>query len=121
MIKKILKRLNLWALLILANSLMVTAEAVSAKSQNSKPTAQVSLLSLAASAEEPQAAEQSPEQLPAQPLRQVQLPAATVVEIIDIRLAPTETGLEVLLETAEEDLLAPEITNSQNALIVEFP
>ena len=122
MIKKILKRLNLLALLILANSLTVTAEAVSAKSQNSKPTAQVSLLGLAPSAEEPlkQFLEPILDQSPERPLRQAQLPAETITEIVDIRLETTETGLEILLETAEGDLLAPEITNSQNALIIEF-
>ncbi|MEO0767813.1 MAG: TonB-dependent siderophore receptor [Cyanobacteria bacterium J06649_4] len=122
MIKKILKRLNLLALLILANSLTVTAEAVSAKSQNSKPTAQVSLLGLAPSAEEPlkQFLEPILDQSPERPLRQAQLPAETITEIVDIRLETTEKGLEILLETAEGDLLAPEITNSQNALIIEF-
>ncbi|MEM7061901.1 MAG: TonB-dependent siderophore receptor [Cyanobacteria bacterium P01_B01_bin.77] len=46
--------------------------------------------------------------------------ADSVVQITDIRLEVTETGLQILLETAEGELTAPTTSISGNALIAEI-
>ena len=46
---------------------------------------------------------------------------AALVQITEVRVETNETGLQVILETAEEDLAAPAIEAVGNALIVEIP
>ena len=62
-------------------------------------------------------------------LTELDQPATTVdewlaqtplVQITDVRLAETETGLQVVLETADGELPAPTTATSGDALILEF-
>ena len=46
---------------------------------------------------------------------------ASRVQITDVRLEEIETGLQILIETADGDLTAPTTTVSGNALIAEIP
>ena len=46
---------------------------------------------------------------------------ASLVQITEVRVEETETGLQVVLETAEGDLATPTITVSGNAAISEIP
>ena len=46
---------------------------------------------------------------------------ASIIQIVGIRVEETETGLQVVLETAEGELAAPTTTISGNAAIAEIP
>jgi iron complex outermembrane recepter protein len=47
--------------------------------------------------------------------------AQSLIQVVGIQVDPTETGLEVILETAEEPLAAPSTSVVGNALIADFP
>mgnify|MGYP001791770384 CR=1 FL=1 len=46
---------------------------------------------------------------------------ASLVQVIDVRVEDTETGLQIVLETAEGELAAPTTQTAGNALIADIP
>ncbi len=110
MIKRILKHLNLLALVVLAGSVTAITEPVSAKSQTNKsaePLGTSNRLSSLINS-------------PRQPLAPSLAQAETPIEINTVQLIPTEAGLNILLEVAAGELLEPTVTTAQNALVIEF-
>jgi iron complex outermembrane receptor protein len=50
-----------------------------------------------------------------------QIAQASVVQVLGVRVAPSDTGLEIILETAEGELAQPSTSIAGNALILDIP
>ncbi|MEM6437153.1 MAG: TonB-dependent receptor [Cyanobacteria bacterium P01_D01_bin.115] len=122
MMTKLLQRLNLLALMGVAVIQIVISEAALAQSKNrtidaaealakaSEETTNITIPIEAVLVTEQNVSKDQFAQL-----------EATPIQIIDVRLETTESGLQLLLETASGALPTPTTTESGNALIIDIP